>query len=82
MEFREAQKHQEQTQQWAGCDPFTLVSAAKQTLYKEVAPQAGGNSSETLGPLEEIISRFEQQTRASLGTGVSSVSGPVTAGRS
>lgn len=69
MNIQEAQAQRQQRQEWAGCDPFTLVSAAKHTLYSsDVQGQQG--SSEALAPLEEIISRFEQQTRASLGASV------------
>jgi hypothetical protein len=74
MDISEAKKQQQQTSEWAACDPFTLVSAARSTLYGEVQPQH--SSGATLKPLEEIISRFEQQTRASLGSSV-----PAAAGR-
>jgi hypothetical protein len=65
-------QQRKQRQAWAESDPVSLVAAAKQALYTEL-PNGQQGEKATLpvsvsAPLEEIITRFEQQTRASLGT--------------
>lgn len=83
MDEKQKQQQQQEQGEWAeviACDPFTLVSQTKHTIYKL---KSGEQPDPTeLKQLEEISSRFEQQARASLGTGVVSVGGPVAAGRS
>lgn len=53
--------HQEK-QLWLSCDPVTLVTAARDALYAQVEDETPA-----AGPIEEVISRFEQQTRAGIG---------------
>lgn len=67
MDVQQAQKQSKQRAQWATCDPFTLVAAAKETLYGEIQQNSNGGSDQ-IHPLEEVLARFEQLTRASLGT--------------
>lgn len=54
--------HQEKAL-WLSCDPVTLVTAARDALYQQV----DGEDTPAAGPIEEVISRFEQQTRAAIG---------------
>lgn len=46
--------------QIAACDPLTVIGEAKSRLYK------GGSDADPW--LEEVVSRFDQQTRAALGS--------------
>lgn len=57
------QQKSKEKQVWAGMDPVTLVSAAREGLY-DLTPE----QRQTLeGPIEEVLNRFDQQTRAALG---------------
>lgn len=68
MEFNQAKARTKQAKQWAQSDPITLVSAAKHTLYSEIGNGGSSPSPDQLAPLEEVLSRFEQQCRAISGT--------------
>lgn len=70
MDTKEAQQHGQQAQEWAKCDPFTVVEASKRSFYDEVVPKFQ-NQPELLGPIGDALARLEQITRA-LGTGVTS----------
>jgi hypothetical protein len=66
---QQIQQEQTERQQWAGLDPVTLVAAARKSLYSQIPSGNGGDLPVSVSaPLEELITRFEQQTRASLGT--------------
>lgn len=69
MDYNQAKSRNKQREQWAKSDPFTLVSAAKHTLFSEIQPQGQSQqlTPEQLAPLEEVISRFEDQCRAIAG---------------
>lgn len=68
MDIRTAQQGAREQQEWAACDPFTLVAAARDSLHGQVKSQV--QDPQVTMPLEELISRFDQQTRASLGAGL------------
>lgn len=67
----EIRQLQQAKQPWVECDPVTLVTAARQAVYGGVLQQTSQpgqqQQQDVIGPLEEVITRFEQQTRASLG---------------
>jgi hypothetical protein len=65
---QQIQQEQTERQQWAGLDPVTLVAAARKSLYSQIPSNGGDLPVSVSAPLEELITRFEQQTRASLGT--------------
>jgi hypothetical protein len=54
--------------QWTALHPMALVAAAREAVYSEI-PQSQRSQPNVIGPLEEVISRFEQQTRVALGSG-------------
>lgn len=67
--MQQIQQEQKERQQWASLDPVTLVVAARNSLYTEIQHGSGNPLPVSVAaPLEELITRFEQQTRASLGT--------------
>lgn len=62
----EMQQLREQGKQkaiWLNCDPVTLVAAAREQLYTDQGEEA------SVSPIEEVLTRFEHQTRAVIGTG-------------
>lgn len=70
--MKEPQEYERQAgerQAWAGCDPVTLIAAARDGLH-EVGGASSSQQTKALHPLEEVISRFEAQTRAGFGSTV------------
>lgn len=62
MSQDQLQRSQKDKQQWIQCDPITLVAAARDELYK-----SGSVDQPATSAVEEVLSRFEHQTRATVG---------------
>jgi hypothetical protein len=59
---------QEKRKDWAGCDPLALVEATRDALNEIQGDLPDHRVDEVAGPLEEIVTRFEMQSRAALGS--------------
>lgn len=68
MDHRQIEQQSQERAQIASCDPLTVIAQAKQGLYKE-----GGGSPNPW--LEEVVTRFEAQQRAALGSNASTFVG-------
>lgn len=62
-EMAELRQQGKQKAIWLNCDPVTLVAAAREQLYTEQGEEA------SVSPIEEVLTRFEHQTRAVIGSG-------------
>lgn len=60
-DVKELTRQQTEKQQWHACDPVTLVAIAREKLYEVTQDM------EDLAPIEEVLARFEQQSRATIG---------------
>lgn len=65
-DINQVMQQSKKKQQVASADPVSIVSLAKQGLY---SPEDLTPNSPTFWALEEIVARFEQGSRAHLGTG-------------
>lgn len=66
MDANQAQQKSKKQSQWVTLDPFSLVRAAESSFYE--LDQSEREKIE--GPIGEVLRRFEQQSRATLGSTV------------
>lgn len=63
MDERQLQEQAQHKQKWGACDPITLVASVRQGVYSDSAKL----DADLLSGIEEVLSRFDQQTRATIG---------------